>query len=379
MTPVPPVQNANSAWLGTVLSAQANFYWVRLFATAGNGPYPPPKLVLLCTRRARLKKMGQQVMVGDQVWVEHPDWMDERAVIHGIEPRRTQLDRPPVANGDQVLLVFALDEPTLDPHQLSRFLVKAESTDLLVCLCLNKRDLVSEAQQKSWQERLARWGYTPILISAQLDSGFPALEAVLTQGITIISGPSGVGKSSLINALIPETSLRTNQVSGKLGRGRHTTRHVELFELSQGGLLADTPGFNQPEISCHPERLGRYFPEIRSRLEGARCQFADCLHREEPGCVVRGPWERYEDYLAMLQDCLTQQQARQDSPNPEAISKVKAAQAGQVHHEPRLQAKKYRRVSRRRQQQALQNLCYDLTNAPESLTNLEESDWEAQD
>jgi ribosome biogenesis GTPase len=364
--------------LGTVLSAQANFYWVRLLATFGNGPYHPPKLALLCTRRARLKKMGQQVMVGDQVWVENPDWVDERAVIHRVEPRRTQLDRPPVANGDQVLLVFALDQPTLDPNQLSRFLVKAESTDMVVRLCLNKRDLVSEAQQQSWQERLSQWGYTPILISAQLDPGFPTLEAVLTQGITIISGPSGVGKSSLINALIPETNLRTNQVSGKLGRGRHTTRHVELFELAQGGLLADTPGFNQPEISCHPERLGQYFPEIRVRLEGGRCQFADCLHRDEPGCVVRGPWERYADYLAMLQDCLTQQQVRQDSPNPEAVSKVKASQAGQVHHEPRLQAKKYRRVSRRRQQQALQDLCDELTHVAEPLTNLEEPDWDGQ-
>ena len=247
-----------------------------------------------------------------------------------------------------------------------------------VCLCLNKRDLASEVQQQTWIERLCQWGYTPILISVQTDPAFPALAQALRDRITIVSGPSGGGKSSLINALIPKTDLRTNQVSGKLGRGRHTTRHVELFELPQGGLLADTPGFNQPEISCHPEDLAQYFPEIRQRLEGDRCQFGDCLHRDEPGCVVRGDWERYEDYLAILKNCLAQQQLRQDSPDPEATYKVKATLAGQVSHEPRLQAKKYRRVSRRRRQQALQELRCELTDTVEPLSDLDEIDWESE-
>ncbi len=368
------VQYSDSAWLGTVSSAQANFYWVHLSEHAANGPYQPPKVSLLCTRRARLKKMGQQVMVGDRVWVSDPDWEDARAVIVAVEPRRTQLDRPPVANGDQVLLVFALVEPTLDPHQLSHFLVKAEATGMEVCLCLNKRDLASEIQQQEWTERLRAWGYTPILISVQTDLVFPALANVLRDRITIVSGPSGVGKSSLINALIPKTDLRTNQVSGKLGRGRHTTRHVELFELPQGGLLADTPGFNQPEIFCSPETLGQYFPEIRERLKDDHCQFGNCLHRDEPGCIVRGEWERYEDYLAILSVCLAQQQVRQDSPDPEATFKVKVSPSGQIHHEPRLQAKKYRRISRRRRQQALQELCYELTDTVESLSHLDEMD-----
>jgi ribosome biogenesis GTPase len=376
VTEISSPQQSDLAWLGTVSSAQANFYWVRLSKKAGNGPYPPRKLALLCTRRARLKKMGQQVMVGDRVWVENPDWEDARAVIVAVEPRQTQLDRPPVANGDQVLLVFALAEPTLDPHQLSHFLVQAETTGMAVCLCLNKRDLASEVQQQDWVDRLYQWGYAPILISVQADPVFRTLAPVLRDRITIVSGPSGVGKSSLINALIPTTDLRTNQVSGKLGRGRHTTRHVELFELPQGGLLADTPGFNQPEINCRPEDLGQYFPEVRRRLAEDRCQFGDCLHRDEPGCIVRGNWERYEDYLALLQDCLARQQARQDSPDPEAAFKVKMSLSGQISHEPRLQTKKYRRVSRRRRQQALQDLRCELTDTIEPLSNLDELDWE---
>ncbi|MGD1907822.1 MAG: small ribosomal subunit biogenesis GTPase RsgA [Leptolyngbyaceae cyanobacterium] len=363
----------HSARLGIVLSAQANFYRVQLAVGDDDGL---PQASLLCTCRALLKKTGQQGMVGDRVWVENLDWADERAVINAIEPRRTQLDRPPVANGDQVLLVFSLDEPALDAHQLSRFLVKAEATGMAVHLCLNKRDLVSHGHQQAWQERLNQWGYHPILISVQADRTFPTLAPILNRGITIISGPSGVGKSSLINALIPATDLRTNRVSGKLRRGRHTTRHVELFELPQGGLLADTPGFNQPEIVCQPGQLGQYFPEIRSRLETGCCQFGDCLHRDEPGCIVRGDWDRYEHYTTILQECLTQQQALQDSADPEAVYKAKVDSAGKIHHEPKLPTKKYRRVSRRRQQQALQDLRYELTGSTESLMNLEEQDWD---
>ena len=117
-----------------------------------------------------------------------------------------------------------------------------------MCLCLNKRDLVSEEEQKQWQERLSQWGYNPLLISVDTQQGLDQLREQLNQKITLMAGPSWVGKSSLINTLVPGVAQRVNQVSGKLHRGRHTTRHVELFELPTGGLLADTPGFNQPDL-----------------------------------------------------------------------------------------------------------------------------------
>lgn len=359
---------------GTVVSVQANYYWVQLDRLEPQ--VAPPKSILLCTRRARLKKIGQQVLVGDRVQVEEPDWEGDRGAIAAVKPRQTQLDRPPVANADQILLVFALAEPDLDPHQLTRFLVKAELTGLDVCLCLNKQDLVKAESQVIWYERLSAWGYTPIMISVWHDGSFPTLETALRNRITVVSGPSGVGKSSLINQLIPAVDLRINAVSGKLGRGRHTTRHVELFELPHGGLLADTPGFNQPNISCRPEALAECFPEIRDRLQHSQCQFADCLHRGEPGCAIPKDWERYSDYLDLLEDCITRTQDLKDSPDPDEIFKVKVTGEGQIQHEPRLKAKKYRRVSRRSRKQTLQELQSELTGSLENLEAMEDEDWE---
>jgi ribosome biogenesis GTPase len=365
------VDAAASVLGGTVVSVQANYYWVRL------DPHHQPISsvdALLCTRRARLKKVGQQVMVGDRVQVEEPDWEGQRGAIAAVLPRKTQLDRPPVANADQILLVFALAEPDLDVHQLTRFLVKAELTGVDVCLCLNKRDLLHAAQQAVWQERLNLWGYSPILISVQQNEAVSEVSAALKDRITVVSGPSGVGKSSLINALIPTVDLRVNAVSGKLGRGRHTTRHVELFELPEGGLLADTPGFNQPDIACAPEDLGDCFPEIRDRLQNRQCQFTDCLHRGEPGCAVDGDWERYPEYLHLLEECIAQTQSVNDSADPDEAFKIKVTDSGRIQQEPRLQAKKYRRVSRRSRKQSLEELRYELTENLDNLDNLEEED-----
>lgn len=356
---------------GIVLAVQANFYQVRL-----EGDYPCP--TLLCTRRARLKKMGQQVMVGDRVTLAEPDWAGGRGAIAAIDPRQTELDRPPVANANQVLLVFSLAEPDLDPHQLTRFLVKAETTGMVVTLVLNKQDLVPPETISPWRDRLRGWGYDPYFLSVSQQDPWPLLGERLQGCTTVLSGPSGVGKSSLINRLIPAAQLRTGQVSGKLARGRHTTRHVELFALPRGGLLADTPGFNQPDVHCTPEELGQYFPEIRQRQGKASCQFADCLHQGEPGCAIGHDWERHGDYVTLLQECQTQAQAP-DGSGGEAGFKAKAGAAGQVYHEPRLQAKKYRRPSRRRRHQSLQELRHEFTdgNTPaEVLDALEEGTWD---
>jgi ribosome biogenesis GTPase / thiamine phosphate phosphatase len=346
---------------GIVLAVQANYYWVKLDPTA---PADAPP-ALLCTRRTRLKKIGQRVMVGDRVQIEEPDWQGGRGAIAEVFPRKTELDRPPIANANQILLVFALAEPNLEPMQLSRFLVKAESTGLKICLCLSKSDLVSTAEQATWIDRIQEWGYQPLLISLRKEQGLPKLQAALSDKTTVVSGPSGVGKSSLINRLIPKVDLRTSAVSGKLGRGRHTTRHVELFELPAGGLLADTPGFNQPDLSCTPIELANYFPEARQRRAEADCQFANCLHRDEPNCAVRGDWERYEHYLTFLEEVMAHQQAIDRSGDAESTTKVKAKSDGQLKAEPKLAAKKYRRPSRRTEKQGLQNLYQDVDEADE--------------
>ena len=307
--------------LGTVLAVQANFYRVHLDSKAGEAeevegvreegsllrdslifsssasPSSCNLPLLLCTRRTRLKKIGQQVIVGDRVVVEEPDWAGGRGAIADVLPRNSQLDRPAIANVNQILLVFAVTDPPLEPYQLSRFLVKGESTGLDVVLCLNKSDLITSQEQAEIKERLNNWGYQPTFISVYKGINIDAVEDILASKITVLAGASGVGKSSLINNLIPSANLRVAEVSGKLARGRHTTRHVELFEIPGGGLLADTPGFNQPDLDCTPEELVNNFPEARKRLEKGNCKFSNCLHRDEPDCVVRGDWERYGDYL----------------------------------------------------------------------------------
>jgi ribosome biogenesis GTPase / thiamine phosphate phosphatase len=370
--PVPTTEHSHPEiavnFLGTVLAVQANYYWVQLDVCGVDGH--PSSRSLLCTRRSRLKKIGQQVMVGDRVQVENPDWAGGRGAIAQVLPRHTELDRPPVANADQILLVFALAEPAIEPLQLSRFLIKAESTELLVCLCLSKSDLATTAEQKRWSDRLRQWGYDSTLISTQASTGLAELRPRLEQKITIISGPSGVGKSSLINWLVPSIDIRVGAVSGRLGRGRHTTRHVELFELPSGGLLADTPGFNQPDLDCDPSELAFYFPEARQRMAQSTCQFSDCLHRTEPNCVVRGNWERYEHYLILLAEAIAHQEAVGRISDTESSVKLKSGEEGSAQYEPKLEMKKYRRPSRQSQRQALQDLYQDLKDHdPDDLTS----------
>ncbi len=366
--------------LGTVLAVQANFYRVQLdlgsrekykedkedkedkklfsplsipSSLSVASLYPP---LLLCTRRTRLKKIGQQVMVGDRVLVEEPDWAGQRGAIAHVLPRKNQLDRPAIANVNQILLVFAVADPPLEPYQLSRFLVKAESTDLDVVLCLNKSDLISTQQQEQIHQHLIKWGYQPSFISVYKSINIDNLSTHLKGKITVVAGPSGVGKSSLINALIPNINLRVGEISGKLARGRHTTRHVELFDLPSGGLLADTPGFNQPDLDCSPEELAVYFPEARQRLAVARCRFSDCLHRDEPDCAVRGDWERYQHYLEFLEEAIAHQSQLNQQADPESTIKVKTKGKGKQKYEPKLESKKYRQKSRRTQLQELQEL-----------------------
>lgn len=334
---------------GTVVAVQANFYQVKLENRSA-------KQFLLCTRRSRLKKIGQKIMVGDRVLVEEPDWQDARGAIARVHPRSTELQRPPVANAELILLVFSLEEPTLDPWQLSRFLVKAESTTLKLRLCLNKCDLITPEQRQQWSKRLAEWGYDASYISVAQGTGIEELRSHLEGKITIVAGPSGVGKSSLIDTLIPSIKLRIGEVSGKLQRGRHTTRHVELFELPGSGLLADSPGFNQPDLDCLPSNLAQCFPEARSRLEKENCQFSNCLHRDEPNCVVRGEWERYEYYLDFLDKAIARQTALQQQSDEESNLKLKIKGSGESQYEPKLESKKYRRTSRNVKHQNLQDI-----------------------
>ncbi|MEB3260303.1 MAG: ribosome small subunit-dependent GTPase A [Cyanobacteriota bacterium] len=287
---------------GRVVALEANYCRVDL-----DRPGPSGHERLLCTRRTRLAKGGLSIAVGDAVEVEDIDWVERRGVIARRGPRRNLLPRPPVANVSRVVVVVSLKEPQPDPLQITRFLVNAEDLDLPVELVLSKAEGLPEAWLEEWCGRLESWGYRPLPISTRDGRGLPALASRLSQpGITVLCGPSGVGKSSLLNALVPGLALRVAPVSGRLRRGRHTTRHVGLVALpgAPGALVADTPGFNRPALPKTPADLARCFPDLR-QLTREPCRFPDCRHDGGAGCVVPASWPR----RALYQQCLADVEA----------------------------------------------------------------------
>ena len=333
---------------GQVVALQANYCSVHL-----DRPGPDGQRRLLCTRRTRLGKSGQTIVVGDRVWLDGVDWPAGRAAVAAVDPRQLCLERPPVANITRVVVVVALAEPALDPLQLTRFLITAEGTGATVDLVFSKADLLPPAAVHDWLERARSWGYDPLAISNSLAlssnnaAGIDALRQRLSNpGLAVLCGPSGVGKSSLINALIPQLDLRVSAVSGRLQRGRHTTRHVELFALAAGAQLADTPGFNRPALPSEPGALATCFPEIRAALAAGGCQFSNCLHQGEPGCAMPEGWERQTLYNHCLQEVL---EAERRSTVQRSDGAGSQRQRGD-RLEPRLAAQ-YRQPSRRGQRQ----------------------------
>ena len=283
-----------------VVALQANYLEVELDQVSELIPAR-----LLCTRRTRLTHRGEAVYVGDRVRVEAIDVNHARAVVADVEPRVSFLTRPPVANATTVVVALAVDQPAFDPDQASRFLLTAERTSLVVQLVLTKTDLLEPEALERLRVRLHAWGYPPLLVSTCSGLGLSKLKQSLAgSSLSVLCGPSGVGKSSLLNALIPTLDLRIGAVSGRLQRGRHTTRHVELHRLEGEARVADTPGFNRPELPDDPRNLEVLFPELRAQLEPHPCRFRDCLHRDEPGCGVTRDWERYPIYRRAVEDLL---------------------------------------------------------------------------
>lgn len=262
-------------------------------------------------------KTTNPIAVGDVVDFE-PEPEQETGVISHLHPRKNYIIRKSVnlskqghilaANLDQAMLIVTLASPRTSLGFIDRFLVTAEAYDIPAILVFNKVDLFSEegleilADYKAIYERV---GYPCYEVSALEGTNIPQISALLKDKVTLLSGHSGVGKSSLINALLPELTLRTSELSEWSDKGTHTTTFAEMFELPQGGFIIDTPGIRELGIiDIEQHELGRFFPEMRIRMQD--CRFNNCRHINEPGCAVLEALEegdielsRYESYLSI--------------------------------------------------------------------------------
>lgn len=279
--------------VGQVIRSHSNIYYVLVEGRE-----------VECRPRGRFRLDKQQVRAGDLVEVT---LIGDEGRIDAILPRRTELHRPPIANVDQALVVFTLKEPEADYLFLDRVLIHVEQAGVEPIILLNKVDLLEPGEVAAFTEMYQRVGYPVYPIAARTGQGLDAIRPLLKGKLSVLAGHSGVGKSRLVQALEPSREgIRVGALSEKLGRGRHTTRHVELIPLSTGGLLADAPGFTYLEFTGMEKwDLARYYPEFRQRA--GECRFDDCLHRKEPDCAVREaveagaiPRSRYENYLTFL-------------------------------------------------------------------------------
>jgi len=289
---------------GRVIKAYNSFFYVQT-----------ENELVSCKLRGKFKKTrkSQGVVPGDKVLIARLS--DGTGVVEEQLPRDSLLRRPAVANVTQVILTFAAAQPDLHPLLLNRFLVLAEWSGLKnILICVNKTDLY-RGDRAAFLQLYEQAGYRVLRVSAKEKLGIAELRQALSGETTVFAGPSGVGKSSLLNALDANLSLATGQVSDKIKRGRHTTRVAELLPYEQG-FIVDTPGFSAMELGEIPlTELANFFPEFRPCL--GQCRFAPCSHTHEPDCGIKDALaagkisnERYEAYQAIYKEIQEAQQMK---------------------------------------------------------------------
>ncbi|GAE24202.1 ribosome small subunit-stimulated GTPase EngC [Halalkalibacter wakoensis JCM 9140] len=268
--------------------------------------------VFQCRGRGNFRKRQIKPLVGDEVEFEAENKTD--GYILDVFERKNELIRPPIANVDQALLVFSALEPDFSPLLLDRFLVHIEANDLSPLIVISKVDLLTDElldEIKEYKQQYEKIGYTVLLTSTLENNGINDIVPYLHGKITVVAGQSGVGKSSLLNSLKPGLNIETNEISSHLGRGKHTTRHVELLSIG-GGLVADTPGFSSLDfVDLEAEDLSNCFPEM-AELSSA-CKFRGCTHTSEPKCAVKDALNqgqisetRMKHYLQFLDEIKSQ-------------------------------------------------------------------------
>lgn len=335
--------------IGLVTKIFSDFYYVKV-----------EDIIFECKVREVLKKTKTSVLVGDMVRLEEINEDSKQAAIVEVLPRKNVIPRPAIANIDKVVVVAALKEPEFDYIQLNRYLSFAKLHGIEAIICVNKDDLASKDTAREHIERIYRdLSYEVIFTSAKENIGIQRLEKVLSSGICVLCGQSGVGKSSLLNAILPGLNLKTKEVSQKTFRGTHTTRHTELIEIplpddNQVAKVADTPGFSNLKFdSIDPSDVDKLFDDIYDL--SLKCKYNDCLHIEEEGCNVIENLEtlapyRYESYVSFLQEAIESR---------ESLSAMSSKSEGRVKFSG---GKKLAKISSRKREDSRKKSRQNLAN-----------------
>ena len=258
----------------------------------------------LCKVRKYINFKDQLIYVGDEVVIENIDLISKRATITSLKKRKNLLARPSVANISNIYITFSVAEPELNLSQVNRFLISAESMGVEVSLVLTKCDLISDKRSSFLIDKFGKWGYKVITLNLQKSDDFKNLLSELKQKeCSIFMGPSGVGKTTLLNMIIPGLQNKTAPVSNKIKRGKNTTRNIELFSIANKSYIVDTPGFNMQPPEFDIRLLPNLYSEIYKQVidEGIKCKFRNCLHVNDEGCNLNKSFERYSFYKEMIE------------------------------------------------------------------------------
>jgi len=269
----------------------------------------------LCKIKKSVNFKNQFVFVGDEVIVYQIDLQNKRATIESLVKRNNLLERPSVANISNIYVICSVEEPKLNLSQVNKFLITAEQLGVEVSLVLTKCDLITEEKRTFLIKKFQQWGYQAITLNLNNPENLKTLLIELKKKkCSIFTGPSGVGKTTLLNRIIPGLDNITAPVSSKIKRGKNTTRNVELFSLSSKSYIVDTPGFNMQKLNIDIRDLSNLYPEIQKQVvnEGIKCKFRNCLHINDQGCNLNKCFERYTFYKEMVESskshyCLIQE------------------------------------------------------------------------
>jgi ribosome biogenesis GTPase / thiamine phosphate phosphatase len=287
---------------GKIIKGIAGFYYVH---AGSRGIYE-------CKAKGIFRNQNVKPLVGDNVLIEVIDEDKRLGNVTSILERRNMLVRPNVANVDQSLIIFAATNPDPNLNLLDRFLIMMLRQNVDTIICFNKKDLVGKNEINLLKDTYLNCGYHVLIVSTYTDEGMDELEHLLLNKTTVLAGPSGVGKSSVINKVAPYAEMEIGDISKKLKRGKHTTRHSEIFYLKENTFIVDTPGFSSLDLkNIEKEDLKDYFKEFQKYEE--QCQFIGCLHLNEPVCGVKNALKegyishiRYENYKVLLEQIVLQ-------------------------------------------------------------------------